>query len=259
MIDEPLTQGASRIHALDPRHRLVACLGLSLAAVLAVTPAAPLVVLAVGLVLTAAARPPAVVVWKRFCAVNFFVAFLWVILPLTTPGAPAWTLPGPGGLALTREGVHLATLITLKTNAVFFCLVPLLATIPVPALGRAMTALGVPAKFSFLFLFTYRYLHVIAEEYARLATAARLRGFVPATDGRTYRTYAALVAMVLVRSYDRSQRVYQSMLLRGFAGVFPSLDRFKSGRGDAIFLALALAVAAGAGSLDFFLSGRGHG
>lgn len=57
MIDEPLTQGASRIHALDPRHRLVACLGLSLAAVLAVTPAAPLVVLAVGLVLTAAARP----------------------------------------------------------------------------------------------------------------------------------------------------------------------------------------------------------
>lgn len=259
MIDEPLTRGDSRIHGLDPRHRLVACLGLSLVAVLAATPVAPLVILAAGLVLTAAARPPVAVVWQRFCAVNFFVVFLWVLLPFTTPGAPAWTLPGPVGLGLTREGVHLATLITLKTNAVFFCLVPLLATIPAPALGRAMTALGVPAKFSFLFLFTYRYLHVIAEEYARLATAARLRGFVPATDARTYRTYAALVAMVLVRSYDRSQRVYQAMLLRGFTGVFPSLDRFRAGRADAVFLVLALLVAAGAGFLDFFLAGRGHG
>ena len=70
-----------------------------------------------------------------------------------------------------------------------------MATIPAPALGRALASLRVPDKFSFLFLFTYRYLHVIAEEYGRLSTAARLRGFAPATNRHTYRTYAALVAM----------------------------------------------------------------
>lgn len=257
MIDEPLARGDSRIHALDPRVRLIACLALSLAAVLAATPLGPLLVLAVGLCLTAAAGATASVVWKRWFGVNAFVAFLWLVLPVTTPGVPVWHVPGPGNLAVTREGLRLALLITLKANAVFFCLVPLLATIPAPALGRAMTALGVPAKFSFLFLFTYRYLHVIAEEYGRLATAARLRGFVPATDGRTYRTYAALVAMVLVRSYDRSQRVYQAMLLRGFTGLFPSLDRFHADRSDGVFLALALALAVGAAWGDLYW--RAHG
>jgi len=255
MIDEPLARGGSLLHALDPRHKLVACLALSLAAALAATPAAPLLVLIVGLLLTVAARPDLAVVGRRFGAVNAFIVFLWLVLPFTSPGTPVWHVLG---LGVTREGVGLAFLITLKSNAIFFCIVPLVATIPAPALGRAMTALRVPAKFSFLFLFTYRYLHVISEEYARLATAARLRGFVPATDGRTYRTYAALVAMVLVRSYDRSQRVYQAMLLRGFTGVFPSLDRFAAGRADAVFLALVLVVAVLAGCLDYFMAGRGH-
>ncbi len=130
------------------------------------------------------------------------------------------------------------------------CVLSLAATIPAPALGRALTALRVPAKFSFLFVFTYRYLHVIAEEYGRLVTAARLRGFVPATNRHTYRTYAALVAMVLVKSHDRAQRVYQAMLLRGFAGTFPSLDRFRAGHRDAAFLILAASLAVLAAVLD---------
>jgi cobalt/nickel transport system permease protein len=120
-----------------------------------------------------------------------------------------------------------------------------------------MTALHVPRKLSFLFLFTYRYLHVIAEEYGRIVTAARLRGFVPATDRRTYRTYAAILAMVLVRSYDRSIRVYQAMLLRGFTGSFPSLSTRRGRPRDAVFLAVALVIALAAAGADIVWS-HGH-
>lgn len=254
MIDEPLARGCSTVHALDPRYRLIACLALSLSAALATTNLAPLIILGIGTALTILSRPPWGVVWGRLCAVNAFVIFLWLVLPATAPGAPVWRLWGMG---ISREGLDLALLITLKSNAIFLCVLSLVATIPAPALGRALTSLYVPAKFSFLFLFTYRYLHVIAEEYGRLLTAARLRGFSPATDHRTYRTYAALVAMVLVKSYDRSQRVYQAMLLRDFTGVFPSLDRFRAGRMDMVFLLLTVAAAVLAASLDYFAR-RGH-
>ncbi|KHK04308.1 Transmembrane component NikQ of energizing module of nickel ECF transporter [Desulfovibrio sp. TomC] len=219
---------------------MAACLLLSVVAALARTPQAPVFILTAGLLLTALSGASPGVVLRRAAAVNVFIFFLWLFVPLSTPGTPLWQ---EFGLTVSREGVSLAWLVTLKANAVFFCVLSLLATIPAPALGRAMTSLGVPAKFSFLFVFTYRYLHVIAEEYERLVTAARLRGFVPATDGRTYRTYAALVAMVLVRSYDRSQRVYQAMLLRGFTGVFPCLNRFQAGRRDVLFLSAVVAVA----------------
>lgn len=255
MIDEPLSQGTSLVHRRDPRFRLIACVLLSLVAALAVGPATPLLVLGAGLVFTLAAQLPPGLVLRRFIAVNAFVAFLWLALPLTTPGTPVTA--SFHGLAATREGVALATLITLKANAVFFCVLSLLATIPAPALGGAMRAVGVPDKFAFLFLFTYRYLHVISDEYGRLATAARLRGFVPATSAHAYRTYAALLAMVLVRAYDRSRRVYQAMVLRGFAGRFVSLDGFAADRGDVVFLIVALIVAAAGGALEI-VSWRGH-
>lgn len=248
MIDELFAGGTSAIHSLDPRCRLAACSILSLAAALARTPQAPLCILGAGLVFTIMSKASFGLVLRRTAAVNVFILFLWFFLPISTPGPAIWQVLG---LTVTREGVHLAFLITLKANAVFLCVLSLLATIPAPALGRAMTALGAPAKFSFLFVFTYRYLHVIAEEYDRLVTAARLRGFVPATDGRTYRTYAALVAMVLVRSYDRSQRVYQAMLLRGFTGVFPCLDRFAARGRDVVFLGCVVALAAVAAWIEW--------
>lgn len=247
MIDEPLTRGNTRVHALDPRGKLVACLALSLVAALAASPATPLVILAVGATLTFCSRPPWRVVLARLGAVNAFVVFLWLVVPITAPGTPwhrFW------GLTVTREGVELAGLITLKTNAIFLCILSLVSTTPAPSLAKAMQVLRIPEKFSFLFLFTYRYLHVIVEEYGRLVTAARLRGFVPGTNRRTYRCYAALVAMVLVKSFDRSQRVYQAMLLRGFTGTFPSLTRFSPGPGDVVFGLAMLAVLASALGLD---------
>jgi len=254
VIDEPLARGTTWVHALDARAKLAACLALSVVAAVAQRPEAPWVVLAVGLVLTASSRPPLRLFFARLAGVNVFVCFLWLVLPVTAPGDP-WR--SVWGLVITHQGVELAGLITLKTNAIFLCVLSLVATTPAPALAQAMAALRVPDKFAFLFLFAYRYLHVIAEEYGRLATAAKLRGFVPATNWHTYRSKAAMVAMVLVKSFDRSQRVYQAMVLRGFTGTFPSLDGLSAGRRDAAFgigVALALGLAVG---LELWW--RGHG
>ena len=46
--------------------------------------------------------------------------------------------------------------------------------------------------------------------------------------------------MLLVRSYDRADRVFQAMLCRGFHGVFYSLRSFSWQRRDGIFLAASL-------------------
>lgn len=253
MIDEPFARGATLMHALDPRGKLAACLALSLVAAVATRPEAPLVVLAAGGGLTALSRPPLRLLAKRLGAVNVFVLFLWLVLPVTAPGE---TWLRVWGVAVTHQGVALAGLITLKTNAIFLCILSLVATTPGPALAQAMAALRVPDKFAFLFLFAYRYLHVIAEEYGRLVTAARLRGFVPATNWHTYRAKAALVAMVLVKSFDRSQRVYQAMVLRGFTGTFPSLDGLSAGRRDVVFGVFAVVTLGLALGLELWW--RGH-
>jgi cobalt/nickel transport system permease protein len=97
---------------------------------------------------------------------------------------------------------------------------------PVITLGQALHNLRLPDKLCHLLLFTYRYLHVFELEYLRLVQAMKIRGFQPGTNVHTYRSYANLAAMLLVRSFDRAETVYQAMLCRGFRGVFYSLKTF---------------------------------
>ena len=53
------------------------------------------------------------------------------------------------------------------------------------------------------------------------------------------------VAMLLVRSFDRAQRIYQAMVLRGYTGEFWTLDHFRMRRADWFALiAMAAVVAA---------------
>ena len=102
---------------------------------------------------------------------------------------------GYAGLLVTNVA---ATKLTTSANAILLAFLALVTTMDSPTMGHALDRLGVPPKLVFLFLFTYRYLHVIAAEWQRLVTAARLRGFAPRTGMHTYRTIGYLLGMVLV-------------------------------------------------------------
>jgi cobalt/nickel transport system permease protein len=82
--------------------------------------------------------------------------------------------------------------------------------------------------------------------------AAKLRGFQPTTGLHTYRTVANLLGMVLVRGYDRSRRVYEAMVLRGFCGAFYTLRRFSAAPRDRVFLAAMIACLAAMAGLEAF-------
>lgn len=255
MFDEPFATGDTIIHRLDPRARLVAATLFSVVVAVSATPRAAAVALACACLVLAASRPRVLPLLKRLFVVNLFIAFLWLMLPFSTPGE---TVRSIGPLAATQQGIDLALLISLKSNAIVLAFVALVATADAATLGQAMYRLRLPGKLAFLFLFTYRFVQVVGEEFGRLRTAARLRGFVPRTSMHTYRTVAALLAMVLVKSHDRAQRVHQAMLLRGFSGRFVSLREFRFGPADAVFLGCMLALCAGVAVLDVLTRGA-HG
>ena len=79
-----------------------------------------------------------------------------------------------------------------------------------------------------------------AVRFPLLVQAMRIRGFQPHTNLHTYRSYAYLAAMLLVRSFDRAESVYQAMLCRGLHGTFYSLKTFSWQRRDGIFVMISL-------------------
>jgi len=249
-IGEPFSEGASLAHRLDPRGKVVVAALFAVLMAVAQTYAATLAGLAVALICLALARLPLKKVVVRLLLVNSFIFFLWVVLPLTYPGEAVWRF---GPLAATREGLIYTGLITLKSNAIIIALIALVATVPVVTLGQALHNLRLPDKLCHLLLFTYRYLYVFEQEYHRLVQAIKIRGFQPRTNLHTYRTYAYLVAMLLVRSYDRADRVFQAMLCRGFHGVFYSLRTFSWQGRDGVFVVASMLVLMTLGYLEWRL------
>lgn len=236
-IQEPFSTGASLAHRLDPRGKIVVAGLFAVLMAVANTYAAAAAGLALAFICLALARLPWKKVVARLLVVNSFIFFLWFVLPLTYPGDAVLHF---GPLSATRQGLIFAGLITLKSNAIIIALIALIATVPVVTLGQALQKLRLPDKLCHLLLFTYRYLYVFEQEFHRLVQAMKIRGFRPRTNLHTYRTYAYLAAMLLVRSYDRADCVYQAMLCRGFHGIFYSLRTFSWQRRDRVFGVVSL-------------------
>jgi len=77
-----------------------------------------------------------------------------------------------------------------------------------------------------------------------LYNAMKVRAFKPTTNVHTYRSYAYLIGMLVLKSYEHSEKIYQAMLCRGFKGKFPLLDHFtRLTKKDLIFFVFMIFVA----------------
>jgi len=232
MVCETFTRSNSIICRLDPRLRVV--VGVALSVVLALSHNFPVLFagLAAGVVFAAFARLPIRPAAKRFAAVNLFVGFVALFLPFTMSGGTLFRL---GRVAFSRAGVLKGAEVLIKSNAIVLIFTGLLSTVELPRLGKALEALGAPRKLGQIFYFTVRYIDLLHHEYERLRNAMRVRCFRPGLSLHTYRTYGYLIGMLLVKSFDRSERVLNAMKCRGFRGEFHTLQRLQFRQRDAVF------------------------
>ncbi len=239
MIREPFAIGNSWIHRIDPRVRIVFAVIYSLVVALSNRFPVLLTALCISILLICLARLNPKEVGKRLAVVIWFLLLIWVVLPFTFEGEPLYQA---GPLIFTRPGVVLSAQITLKATAILLTFMALIATMAVVTLGRALNRLHLPEKIVHLLLMTYRYVFVIEEEYQRLRTAIKIRGFRAGTNIHSYRTYAYLIGMLFVRASVRAERVNQAMRCRGFKGRFYTLDDFPSIGHNRFFSVLMTAV-----------------
>jgi cobalt/nickel transport system permease protein len=111
----------------------------------------------------------------------------------------------------------------------------LVAGTGMPALCSALARLGVARVFTVQLMFLYRYTFVLAGEAARMTTARSLR----AGEHSRMRlaVYASLLGQLLLRAFERAQRIHQAMLARGFDGALRLADRRQWKRTDSVFVA----------------------
>lgn len=220
---EEFAEGSSIFHRLDPRVKFISLMPYIIVIAVMKDLKFPAIALLASALMIAFARIDIKKLLNRLGAVNIFILLLWLFLPFSHPGE-VFLYFGP--LSVSREGIFFALSVTLKANAIVLATIAILGTSEVFSLAHALVHLKVPEKLVYLFFFFYRYISVLHDEYTTLKRAISVRAFRPKTNMHTYKTYAYLVGMLIVRSYDRSERVYNAMLCRGFTGRFPIITHF---------------------------------
>jgi len=239
---ETFAHGSSLLHRLDPRVRVVLAVLLTFS--LAIIDNIGLAAGGAGLgaVLILAAKYPPLQVLQRLAMVNLFILLVWLLLPFSFAGGNIQVAFKLGPFTASWEGIRLALLITVKSNAIVLVNLALLCSMRMITMVRALENLYVPGKLCQILFFSLRYFQVIHAEYHRLHDAMRVRGFRPSTSLHTLRTYGQLVSMLLIRSLNRGQRVYEAMLCRGYTGRLHTIQEFVLARTDKLFLISGLLV-----------------
>ena len=187
---------------------------------------------------------------KRLLAVNFFIIFIWLVLPFSF-SYPGEIVAGLGPLEVTRQGLDLTWLLTVKGNAVALGAVAFFSASSVFELAAAARRLGAPEKMTVIFVLMFRYVQLIDQEYTRLRQAMKARGFRPAMTMHCYRSYANLIGMLLVRSLDRAARIHAAMRCRGYNGRFWLSGEFRLKKTDWLLSSLMLLLAGGVLACSF--------
>ena len=240
----PVTQAP-----LNPLARLTGAIIASVAMAVLTRPESCIMALLLGLVLFTFTGTSLRHTLRRLLLANVFIGFLWLTVPFSVAGQALYSV---GPLTLTHEGLLLALTLTLKSNAMLLVFFALVASLPLPQLGSALSALHCPRRLTALLLVTYRYVHVLSDEWHTLRTSAMLRGFAPRTNLATYKTYAMLTGLLFIRSWDRSLRIWEAMRLRSFSGHFPTGTLAPLSFKDAFFLAGLLVFLTALALYDFF-------
>jgi cobalt/nickel transport system permease protein len=184
---------------------------------------------------------------RSFIALPFALAAVSAIFsPLGAPLAE-WTL-GPFTLIPTDYGLIKFGSILLRSWLSVQAAILLVATTRFPDMIHAFEHLRVPVVLTTIVSFLYRYLFVLTDEVMRLLRAREARSATVAgyRSGRNVawraRVTGNMAGQLFLRSYERSDRIYNAMLARGYTGQMRTLNPHVMKNSDWSFATLSIVI-----------------
>lgn len=210
----------SPVHRVDPRAKLLAAFAAIIVVVSEQTDGETghfLWYLSILIFTTWLSGVPFVFLFRRIAVVIPFIIMASVFYPISAMmegKSVSWNLHDPV--------VKAASMIFLKGFTSIMILVILTSTERFHRLLMALRKLKMPKLICGISAILYRYVFLLTEEAQRTTMARESR-----TPGKLMvnkiSVYGNQAAMIFLRSWERSQILYSSMLSRGFMGEFPDM------------------------------------
>ncbi len=228
---------ASFVHRLDPRTKLITTFAFILVVVL--TPPlrwqafALYFALIAGLLLLS--KVPPLYVLKRSLVILPFVLMIVIFNMFLKPGEilvsfNIWHWQ----VSITDEGLLFSWNVLIKAWLSVLSLTLLSSTTKFSELLKGLEQLRMPRVMVMILSFMYRYIFVMVDEVIRMKQARDSRNF----GGKRMwqlKTIGNMVGTLFLRSYERGERIYGTMVARGFDGETRTLSNLRLERADLYF------------------------
>ena len=175
------------------------------------------------------AELPVVTILKRIFLVESFIIGIGILNILFDQHTIVL-----GGIVISRGWVTFLS-IFIKSGLTVLASILLIATTGMDRLAVALRMLKIPKIFVLQLLLTYRYITVLIEEVSGMMRAYSMRA--PGQKGIHRSAWGSFAGQLILRTFDRAQRVYQAMILRGFTGEYNTGDVAKISFKDFAYLA----------------------
>ena len=235
------------IHRLDGRVKVAVMAALIVAA--ATTPAGAGWTLAayalLEVLVLSFARVPLSYVAVRCLTVLPFVLVAAASAPFLRGGDVVWSRTMLGlDVRVTEHGLAVAGNVIARACVSLVALIALVSVTPMERLLESLRRLKAPALLVMLAGFAYRYIFLLVDEAERVKMARDSRSF--GHQGMLWhaRVLGRMLGSLMVRSFERAERVYGAMLARGYEGATARMPAARLSDADVGFLAVGLVLVA---------------
>lgn len=117
-----------------------------------------------------------------------------------------------------REGLGLAFLLFSRIFTVTFIFMALFSSFTYSEYIEALSNLQLPAYFVGAFMIMLHYIPIFAESNRKIMDAQELRGKKVTSYWQRLKAHAFIMGKAIVMNMERSEKLYESLKMRGFAG-----------------------------------------
>ena len=147
-----------------------------------------------------------------------FIILLTIFIPLYVGDIVLYQFNMGIKITIFKEGLILASLTFLRVLGALFVFMSFFSTLTYSEFIEALTKLRIPSIFVGSLIIMLHYIPILASSNRKILEAQEMRGKNITTYYQKLKTHAYIMGKSIVINMERSEKLYESLKMRGFTG-----------------------------------------
>ncbi len=147
-----------------------------------------------------------------------FIFLITVFIPFYVGDTKFYILNLGFRIIIYKEGLYLASLIFFRVIGALFIFMSFFSTLTYSEFIDALTKLRLPSVLVGSLIIMIHYIPILAMSNKKILDAQEMRGKKITSYWQKLKTHAYIMGKSIIMNMERSERLYESLKMRGFSG-----------------------------------------